>query len=122
MGKVIKFEDLECWKNAKLIVLKIYLISDKGPLQKDYGLKDQLRRAATSIMNNIAEGFGRIGNRDFIRFLNYANSSANEVKSMLYLLNELNLITSKENENLHELTDTVRKQILSFIKYLNSKQ
>lgn len=98
----------------------MYAISADGPLSKDFGTKDQLRRASLSIMNNIAEGFSRTSTKEFIRFLSISESSAAEVKSMIYVLLDLKYIDSKKSIELHEEIDDVRQQIRSFIKYLNT--
>jgi four helix bundle protein len=86
MAKVERFEDLKCWQDARVLVKEIYLLSERGRLAKDFDTRRQLRRAALSVMNNIAEGFGRFSNKEFIRFLDMSNNSAAEVKSILYVL------------------------------------
>ena len=80
-----KFEDLQAWQHARTLTRSVYQISIKGPLAKDFGLRDQLRRAAVSIMANIAEGFDCRSRVEFIRFLGYARRSAVEVQSLLYV-------------------------------------
>ncbi|CAN5373619.1 hypothetical protein BH09BAC3_BH09BAC3_12960 [soil metagenome] len=87
---VTKFEDLDCWKKSRELVSLVYSLSDTGKFSKDYALKDQVRRAAISTMNNIAEGFGRNGNKEFIRFLDISQSSSIEVMSITYVLEDLN--------------------------------
>lgn len=74
MAKVERFEDLRCWQEARVLVKEIYLLSENGKLEKDFDTRSQLRRAALSVMNNIAEGFGRYSNKEFIRYLDIANS------------------------------------------------
>ena len=69
MAKVERFEDLVCWQEARKLVKEIYLISEEGKLSRDFDTKSQLKRAALSSMNNIAEGFGKFSNREFIHFL-----------------------------------------------------
>ena len=76
MPKIESFEDLECWKAARTLVKDVYLMSNQGLLYKDYDTKSQLKRASLSIMNNIAEGFGRYSNKEFVKFLGYSKSSA----------------------------------------------
>ena len=83
--KIQRFEDLEAWQIARELTNKIYSISRKESIRRDYGFVDQIRRAAISIMNNIAEGFERGSNKDFVRFLFIARGSAGEVRSMLYV-------------------------------------
>lgn len=120
MAKIEKFEDLQCWQEARILCRLIFLL--EGPITRDFGLKDQIRRAGVSVMNNIAEGFGRYSNLDTIRFLNFAQSSASEVKSMLYLLEDLKYLSPEKAEALHLQVDHTRNKILGFIRYLKNKQ
>ena len=69
MSKVTRFEDLRCWMAARVLVKSVYSFSEEGKLARDFGTKDQLKRAALSVMNNIAEGFGRYSTKEFIRYL-----------------------------------------------------
>jgi four helix bundle protein len=86
MGKVDRFEDLDIWKIAIGIAVDVYLLCDSEPLKSDWGMKDQIRRAACSLSDNIAEGFEYNNNADFIRFLVYAKGSAGEFRSKLTTL------------------------------------
>lgn len=122
MAKVEQFEDLRCWQMSRTLVKLVYHSSLSGELSKDFSSKDQLRQASLSVMNNIAEGFARYSKQEFILFLNYAQSSAAEVKSMLYVCEDLNYIPTEKLEELHQLTDQLRKAILALIKYLASSQ
>ena len=118
MAKIQSFEQLECWKTAKQLTIRIYQM--QGKVGTDYALRDQLRRAALSVMNNIAEGFGRFSTSEKIRFLEIAQSSANEVKSMMYLIEELNFLQPAESSHFHQTIDLCQRQIWGFIKYLKS--
>ncbi len=91
MGTVNRFEDLEIWKIAKAIGVEAYRISDLEPMKSDYGLKDQFRRAAMSMSDNIAEGFEYNNNPDFIRFLTYAKGSSGEFRNKIIVLTILTL-------------------------------
>lgn len=122
MAKVERFEDLKCWKMSRKLVKDVYEVSAGGTLSKDFGTKDQLRRAALSVMNNVAEGFARFSRKEFILFLNYAQSSAAEVKSILYVCEDLTYIPEQQNRQLHAEVDDIRKSILSLIRYLNISQ
>jgi len=86
MATFNNFEDIEAWQKARQLTKRIYEITKKGALAKDYGLKDQIRRASVSIMSNIAEGFERGGNKEFIQFLSTAKGSSGEVRSQLYVI------------------------------------
>ena len=121
MAKIEKFEDLNCWKEARKLVNLVYILCENKGLNRDYGLVDQIKRASVSVMNNIAEGFGRISNKEFVRFLGFASSSAHEVKSMSYVLLDLKFIDDKEFQKLNESVDITKNMILGLIKYLRSK-
>ena len=82
---VKRFEDLEAWQIARELSNRVYGVTSKGPVSKDYGFVDQIRRAAVSVMNNIAEGFERGSNKEFVKFLFIARGSAGEVRSLLYV-------------------------------------
>src|SRR5580693_6932464 len=88
MSKIGKFEELEIWKIGVAIAVEVYLICDTEPLKSDWGMKDQIRRAACSMSDNIAEGFEYNNNPDFIRFLNYAKGSSGEFRNKLIILNQ----------------------------------
>jgi four helix bundle protein len=83
MSKINRFEDLRCWHASRKLVSMIYGMAESGKLMKDYGTKSQIKRASLSCMSNIAEGFGKFSNMEFIRYLDIAQSSALEVKSIL---------------------------------------
>lgn len=89
MATIKRFDDLESWKNARVFVKEIYKATNIVALQNDFGFQDQIRRASISVMNNIAEGFGRFNNKEFRRFLDISVGSLLEVKSMLYLAEDL---------------------------------
>ncbi len=87
MATLTQFEDLPIWKDSRLLVKEIYAFT-KG--LKDYDFNSQIRRAAISVMNNIAEGFHRSGNKEFVRFLNISKASCGEVMSMFFIAEDLN--------------------------------
>ena len=89
-----------------------------GKFKNDFGLKDQIQRAAVSVMNNIAEGFERDNNNEFIRFLRYSKGSAGEVRSLLYVAYDINYIDEDEFKNKFESAIDIITQIANFIKYL----
>ncbi len=76
-----RFEDIQAWQKARALVREIYVVTGQGSFGRDFGLRDQIRRAAVPVMSNIAEGFGRKNDGDFIRFLDFARASATEVRS-----------------------------------------
>ena len=116
--KVNSFEDLQVWKDSRILVKSIYQITSDGKFSKDFGLREQIQRASVSIMNNIAEGFERNNNKEYIKFLGYSKGSAGEVRSMLYVATDLGYI-SQDSFNMHyEMAINIITQISNFIKYL----
>jgi four helix bundle protein len=117
---VNNFEELNVWKDAKKMVVAVYKATLQNPMKRDFGFRDQIQRAAVSIMNNIAEGFERDNNKDFVRFLGFSKGSAGEVRSMLYIALELEYITKEKFDELHKLSMAIIKQIAKLKKYLRS--
>jgi four helix bundle protein len=115
MAKIEKFEDIIVWQKSRVLVADIYSICR---LLRDYSFKDQIQRAAISIMNNIAEGYERKGNKEFIKFLYIAKGSCAEVRSMLYLALGLKYIGKKEFDDLYAKSIEISKMISGFIKTL----
>lgn len=113
--KIEKFEDIIAWQKAKDLTLKIYHIFKNN---RDFSFKDQIQRASVSIMNNIAEGFERRTNQEFLHFLYIAKGSCGEVRSMLYLASELKYVPEKEFNSLHDLIVEISKMLSGFIKTL----
>jgi four helix bundle protein len=122
MAKIEKFEDLVCWQKSRELVKAVYIMSMKGKLKTDFELRAQLRRAALSTMNNIAEGFSRFSKKEFIRFLDFSASSAGEVKSMLYVLEDLEYVTEEELSKVRLLTEETRNITLALLKYLVNRK
>ena len=112
------FEDLECWKHSRLLTKSVYHVTNSKIFDRDWAFRNQIRRASISIMNNIAEGFGRSSRKEFIRFLEFANGSTNEVKSMLYMMEDLDYLDDQKVADLKVKADNTRNLILGFIKYL----
>lgn len=120
MSKITRFQDLNCWKEARILVKKNYKISSKGNFSKDYGLRDQIRRASVSIMTNIAEGFSRFHRKDTVRFFDFAQSSAAEVQSLLYVAEDLDYISCETADIIREDALRCQKMILSLIRHFNN--
>jgi len=120
MNKITRFEDLICWQKARVLVNNIYSITKSGLLSKDFGLKDQLRRAAVSSMTNIAEGFARYHRKEFIRFLDISQSSSMEVKSLLYIVFDQNYLDNKTVNNLQNDAEEVHAVTMGLLKHVNN--
>jgi four helix bundle protein len=113
-----RFEDIESWRLARQFTLHIYNASNAGQFRRDFMLRDQLRRAAVSIMANIAEGFGRKGKNDFVRFLTIAQASALEVQSHLYISFDLGYLSPAHFEALFAQSKRIEQLIGGFIRHL----
>jgi four helix bundle protein len=118
VGKLKRYEDMEVWISARALVKSIYVISSTPLFSKDYGLRDQIRRASVSIASNIAEGSESQTNSSFCRFLYSARASAAEVRTQLYLTMDLNYISGVECAQLVSQTESIGRQITGFINYL----
>ena len=118
MAKVEKFEELEIWKIAIEIAVEVYLLCDEEPLKSDWGMKDQIRRAACSMSDNIAEGFEYNNNPDFIRFLNYAKGSSGEFRNKLTILNKAAKINDDKFNGLYIKSIEFSGKTKSLIDYL----
>jgi four helix bundle protein len=119
MAKVERFEDLQVWRHAVEIGLKIYQLVDQNQVSKDFRAKDQLIGAAISISNNIAEGFEYNSTRQFIRYLGIAKGSAGELRSQLFLMLKAEKITQSDYQILYDDLIQISSEIKGFIKYLN---
>ena len=118
MARIERFEDIQVWQKARVLVKDVYSASNSGLFAKDFGLRDQIRRAAVSIMLNIAEGFARKTNKEFIQFLVIAHGSAAEVQAALYVAFDKTYLNEAEFNKLYVLADESSKMILGFINYL----
>ncbi|MFP4489537.1 MAG: four helix bundle protein [Bacteroidales bacterium] len=113
--RIDRFEDIIAWQKARELTILIYRIFD---VSKDFGFKNQIQRASVSVMNNIAEGFERRSNNEFKQFLYIAKGSCGEVRSMLILANELEIIPNSAALNLMQLSEEISKILSGLIKKL----
>jgi four helix bundle protein len=120
MGKIQKFEDLEIWSLAREICQLVEFLIQNTNLKTNYSLRNQIERSSGSIMDNIAEGFERNGNREFIQFLSIAKGSAGEVKSQSYRAFDKNLITKEQHFKLNEIVELEKNKIGAMMNYLNN--
>jgi four helix bundle protein len=120
MAGIERFEDIDAWKAARELTRHVYAVTREGSFSKDYGLRDQIQRAATSIMANIAEGFDSGSNKEFIRFLGYALRSATEVQSHLCVALDQRYFGEEKFQSSYDLATKVKNLIRGFIRYLRS--
>ncbi|HXK29638.1 MAG TPA: four helix bundle protein [Candidatus Binatia bacterium] len=120
--QVKNFEDLEIWKDARLLTREIYQLTKDTRFSKDFALRDQIRRAAVSIMSNIAEGFERGGNQEFIQFLYVAKASCGEVRSQLYVALDQSYVTEKDCDDVSKSFRRLSIMISNLIDYLKHSE
>lgn len=118
MATVKMFEDLEIWRLSRVLCKDINVVANNTELRKDYKLYSQIDGSSGSIMNNIAEGFERNGNKEFIQFLSIAKASCGETRSQLYRIFDRNYINEKDFNKLKEQALKLSKMIGGFIGYL----
>ena len=118
MPRIERFEEIEAWKKARELTKAIYKVSAKGDFARDFGLRDQIRRASISILSNIAEGFERGGDKEFKQFLAMAKGSVGEVKAQLYLALDVGLLTMEQFQQLFDLANETGRLIGGFMRYL----
>jgi four helix bundle protein len=114
------FEELEVWQTARHLMNRVYLVTSNGMFKKDFGLRDQMRRAAVSVLSNIAEGFERGGNSEFCQFLYIAKGSSAEIRAQLYVALDQQYITKVDFEEVISLCMSVSNQLNGFISYLKN--
>jgi len=120
MAGITRFEEIEAWKTARQLTILVYKMTEQGAFSKDYGLKDQIRRASVSIMSNIAEGFESRTDVQFINYLGHARASAGEVRSQLYIALDMKYISQEQFDEAYELADKSARQVNRFAAYLES--
>ena len=120
MSKAEKFEDLIVWQEARQLRKEVYSASKNGTFAKDFEMRSQIRDAALSAMNNIAEGFERGSNKEFAQFLNIAKGSAGEVRSTLYAALDESYIGTDEFERLQERARGVSRRCSKLITYIQN--
>jgi len=116
-----RFEDLDVWQRAKELTNLIYQYSTDGAFSRDFGLRDQMRRASVSIMSNIAEGFESQTQSVFIQYLGRAKGSAGEVRAQLYIARDQGYLAEEEFATAFSLAEVCSKQLAKFIQYLESQ-
>ena len=120
MTAITRFEDIESWKTARQLTNSVYAHTNLAGFNRDFGLRDQIRRASVSVMSNIAEGFESRTDVQFINFLGMARASAGEVRAQLYIALDQKYISEEQFKETFAMAQTCARQISNFMKYLES--
>jgi len=120
MATIKRFEEIKAWQEARELAALVYGITQTGPIAKDFGLRDQIRRAAVSVGSNIAEGFARNGNKEFSKFLWIAKGSAAEVQSQLYTALDVGYISKEQFQAVYERAGSCEHLVYRFLLALRS--
>lgn len=118
MTTIQRFEDVEAWQTARALTRQVYSISMSGAFSKDFALRDQMRRAAVSVMSNIAEGFESRTELLFVDFLGRAKGSAGELRAQFYVAHDVGYISDVDFRTLSDLCQKCSSQISRFMSYL----
>jgi four helix bundle protein len=121
-NRVRSFEDLMVWQKGIELVKKVYLLTASGALQRDFGLRDQIRRASVSIPTNIAEGFERASRKEYLHFLNIAKGSAGEVRSLIRVGLEVGYLDCPTHDELRREATTLSAYLFNQIKAIRETQ
>jgi len=122
MATIKRFEELECWQQSRELVKQVYQLTKREGFSRDFELKNQITRSAVSVMANIAEGFHRNSNKDFVRFLDYSRSSIAETISHTYVALDQEYLRQNEMDQIKSQSDIIWKQINKLISYLQKSQ
>jgi four helix bundle protein len=117
--KIKRFEDLIVWQKSLVLSKRVYQTTSRGAYSRDWGLREQTRRASVSVLSNIAEGFGKYSNREFKKYLAISNGSTFEVKAQIYLARELEYIGDPDAEEIILLCEEISRLIGALRKKMN---
>ncbi len=120
MATIGRFEDIKAWQEARNLTQLLYLLTKTGDFARDFALRDQIRRSAISIMSNIAEGFERGGDKEFIQFLYIAKGSCGEVRAQLYIAHDVGYLPEDDWRKLIEQCEKISKMLSGLITYLQN--
>lgn len=112
------FESLRVWHLARQLTVRIYSVAGSDPFARDFGLRDQIRRASVSIMSNIAEGYERANRKEFVHFLRIARGSAAEVRAQLYAAEDLEYVDAETARQLRSELLALSKQLAALANQL----
>jgi four helix bundle protein len=122
MSKIARFEDIEAWKAARELTKTIYRASSAGEFGRDFGLRDQIRRASVSILSNIAEGFEREGDKEFLQFLSMVKGSCGEVRAQLYVALDQGYVSDEQFHVVSDKAISISKMISGLMSYLRQSE
>ena len=120
MSGLWRFEDIEAWRRERELTRRIYQVTSQATFSRDFALRDQMRRAAVSILSNIAEGFERGGDKEFRHFLSMAKGSAGELKAQLYVALDTGFLSQEEFDELYALAAETGRLIGGFMRYVTA--
>lgn len=121
MSGITRFEEIQAWQTARELTNLVYTLTNQASFNRDFGLRDQIRRAVVSVMSNIAEGFESRTDVQFINFLGMARASAGEVRAQLYIVLDQTYISSERFQEAYKLADKASRQIANFIEIPRNK-
>jgi four helix bundle protein len=122
MATFRRFEEIQAWQKARVVTRMVYDATSQGDFARDYGLRDQLRRASVSVMANIAEGYGRRTDRDFAKFLDIAEGSLAEAQSHLYIAQDLGYMSAQQFDGIYAGLDEAGRMIHSLARHLRKER
>jgi len=122
VATIERFEDVHAWQKGRELTQRVYLASRRGEFAKDFALRDQIRRAVISITSNIAEGFERGGNKEFIQFLSHSKGSCGEARSQLYVALDETYVAQDEFQELYDMCIEISRLLDGFITYLKKTE
>ncbi len=122
MSTFRRFEDIEAWKLARMLANRIYDVTSEAGFSRDFALRDQIRRASISVVSNIAEGYERDGDREFLQFLFVAKGSCGEVRAQLYLAHDRSYLSDDQFREIHAKAVELSRVIAGLIKYLQQSK
>jgi four helix bundle protein len=120
MPTITRFEDIEAWQTARELTRMVYALTEQRQFAKDFGLRNQIQRAAVSVMSNVAEGFESRTQAQFLEYLGHSKASAGEVRGQLYIAIDLKYLTPEQFDQAYELADKSARQIARFMNYLET--
>ncbi len=121
MGTITRFEEIEAWQTGRVLAQQVYQVSNQGPFGRDFGLRDPMRRAAVSILSNIAEGFESRTQAQFIEYLGRAKAAAGELRAQLYVALDAGYLDRPQFAALFDLAEKCSRRLSRFMAYLESQ-